>query len=333
MIQLSDQHAEAKYRTLFELSPIPTREEDFSQIKQYLDDKTESLDMTSALEFKEYLTNNQPVLDHTIELFQITNINDATKKFSKVLTSNELTRLVRDEIRLETYDLFIDILVNLYFLRKRFFKLELPTSLYKGRNIHMLLNWAVPDAYTDDLSTVIVTSVDLTELKKTQIDYELMEKRLQNSEAKLRLVLSSNSDFAKVKGQPKIQEVSLFMNDGRLIHTYINQNGRLVHNLSVDKNTLFVASLMIINNFVQEASRSPNPFYEMKSEGMTLAYETGKYISACVVTNSADSDLRIALQFLVTDVEIKYRDKLENWDGNLEKFQFENSLKLLQNFL
>lgn len=178
--------SENQYRTLFESIPVPTREEDFSKIKIYLDVRLQFRTLSSMGEFKDYIMSTPDLIATIIDLWQITDFNQAVREFYNISTIEELNSLIRNEMKTnhKFTEFFVDLLANMYYLGKTNLQQELTTSLLDPPR-HIIIRWSVPEEAQHNLSKVIVTIIDITELKQTQHEQFIMLTELQRINVEL----------------------------------------------------------------------------------------------------------------------------------------------------
>lgn len=80
------QQSEARYRSLFEESPISLWEEDFSAVKVYLD----GLRSQGITDFEAYFEQHPAELGRCAQMVRVIDVNQATLKLCKVSDKKEL---------------------------------------------------------------------------------------------------------------------------------------------------------------------------------------------------------------------------------------------------
>jgi|GEM_PF-7046402 len=169
------QQSEARYRSLFEESPISLWEEDFSAVKIYLD----GLRSQGITDFGAYFEQHPAELERCAQMVKVIDVNQATLKLCEVSDKKELSDLGRV---FSTNEL-------------KFFKAELMAIVrgevrFKGENITNIflapvkkfvnLSWSVAPGYEDSYAKVLVSMVDVTERKQAE---EESQRRLAQLEA------------------------------------------------------------------------------------------------------------------------------------------------------
>lgn len=133
---------------------------------------------------------------------------------------------------------------------------------------------------------------------------------------------------------PGIKQFSLFTNDGKLIHTAYVRNGKFeLLEQETSSSTLFAASLFIVNNFITETSGADHPFNEMKTKDMTLTFERGEVIGACLVSKDSTVDLKNEVQKIIVDIETEFHDSIANFSGDVNQIDILSYLSRLNDYI
>jgi len=164
---------------MFKLSPISTWEEDFSRIKQRLDD----LKNKGTRDFRRYFKDHPAEVISLARKVRIIDVNDATLRLYKARNKAELRRGLHMIFNKESYDVFREELIALA-EGKAQFSSEAVTKTLKGNKRNILLSLSVPAGCLGSLGHVFVSIVDITELKES-------EKALRESEEKYRTIVES----------------------------------------------------------------------------------------------------------------------------------------------
>ena len=171
---------EAHLQSLFEFSPISIWEEDFSDVKDFLDQlKREGVD-----DLKTFLNDNPDMVNKAAGLVKILNINQTSvilfETASKESIPTDLS-LYFDE---DSISVFKKELIA-FSEGKTHFESEIPVYIPSGKKKNFLLNMSVVPGYEETLSKVIVSFIDITERRED-------EKKLMESEEKYRFMFVNN---------------------------------------------------------------------------------------------------------------------------------------------
>jgi PAS domain S-box-containing protein/putative nucleotidyltransferase with HDIG domain len=157
--------SEARYRGLFEDSPISLWEEDFSSVKQQL----EALRRQGVTDFRAYLQSHTDVVAECARLVKITNVNHATLKLFAATSKAELVHNLDRVFGDESYDAFVDELVNIAEGRTEFQWAGINRTL-AGDRLDVSLGWSAVPGYESSLSRVIISLMDVTERKRAEAE-------------------------------------------------------------------------------------------------------------------------------------------------------------------
>jgi PAS domain S-box-containing protein/putative nucleotidyltransferase with HDIG domain len=171
---------EARYRTLFENSPIALWEEDFSEIKQYL----ENLKQQGIENLVDHFAEHPDELLKCSNLIRITDANRSALEIYQAKTKNDLIENVNQTISAGELAHLLPALTDIADGRLHG-GWEGTDETLTGRLIDIILTWSVVPGYEEDYSKVIVTTVDITDQKKA-------EEKLRESEARFSSIFHSS---------------------------------------------------------------------------------------------------------------------------------------------
>jgi PAS domain S-box-containing protein len=157
--------SEARYRGLFEDSPISLWEEDFSAVKQRL----EALGRKGVTDFRAYLQSHLDVVAECARLVKITNVNRATLKLFRATSKAELFHNLDRVFSPESYGAFVEELVNIAAGRTEF-QWEGTNRTLAGDRLDVSLGWSAVPGYEGSLSRVIISLMDITERKRAEVE-------------------------------------------------------------------------------------------------------------------------------------------------------------------
>ncbi len=166
--------SERKYRQLFEDSPISLWEEDFSAVKQRIDELKNRLDQ----DLRSYLVQHPDLVQELAGLVQIIDVNRATINLYKAKSKEEFFSKFNNIFLKESHEAFIDILLAIAESEKELF-FELPHLTLEGELLFVQVHWSVASDHESTYSRVSVSVADITEHKKAE---ESLQKRLAELE-------------------------------------------------------------------------------------------------------------------------------------------------------
>ncbi len=166
------QKSEARYRSLFEDSPISLWEEDFSAVKAEID----RLRREGAADFRRYFENHPEMVAHCVALVKVIDVNKATLELFQASDTTELLNNLDRVFTPESYHIFREELIAIA-EGKTAFASEGVNRTLAGEAIHISLNWSAMSGYEDTLSKVIVSLIDITERKRAEAAERESEER------------------------------------------------------------------------------------------------------------------------------------------------------------
>ena len=153
--------AEQRYRGLFEDSPISLWEEDFSEVKLYLD----ALKKRGVKDFHRYLQDHPAAIQECLSRIRIIDVNRATLKLYGAARKDELLKNLDRVMMEESNQWFIKEIEEIA-EEKTEFRWEGLNRTLAGKNILVDLHWAAAPGFEDTLSKVIISIEDITERKQ-----------------------------------------------------------------------------------------------------------------------------------------------------------------------
>ena len=155
--------SEEQYRSLFEDSPISLWVEDFSGVKQRLDELKK---MASRI-FQAYLREHPDFVSEFAKQVRILDVNSAALKIFHARHKSELLGNLADILPTLHREYFEHELIQIANGRLNFEWEEVDHTL-TGEEIHVNIRWSVAPGYEDSLAKVIVSTMDITERKQAQ---------------------------------------------------------------------------------------------------------------------------------------------------------------------
>ena len=167
--------SEARYRGLFEDSPISLWEQDFSAIKLRLD----TLKQQGIRDLRSYMATHPEFVIECLRLVKVTNVNTATLEVFHAQQKEEI---------LNKLDLFLGVEARIHFVNelvdiaegKTKFSWEGMNNTLDGGQIYISLSWSAVPGYENTLSRVIVSIVDITQRKQAEEALRQAEEKYRN---------------------------------------------------------------------------------------------------------------------------------------------------------
>ncbi len=150
-----------RYKTLFDNQPTIIWEADFSSVKMCIDQlRNEGVD-----DFREYFNNHPDEVRELAGLIKVKEVNSTTIEKMEAGSMDELLRNLSSvfdhEKSPETFKEMITTIAG----GKLHFECEVHARTLKGRRMDLYLRLVVPPNHKDDLKQVLLTFLDITELK------------------------------------------------------------------------------------------------------------------------------------------------------------------------
>jgi diguanylate cyclase (GGDEF)-like protein/PAS domain S-box-containing protein len=161
--------SEARYRSLFEDSPISLWEEDFSEVKLYLDELRDQ----GITNLHAYFERNPEELSKCGSLVRVTNVNEATLRLYDATSKDELLGGLNQILDDDSKVVFKDELVALS-EGAHHFEAEISQRTMQGRKILGYLRLSIAPGSEEEWDKVFVTVIDITARK-------LLEQRLRET--------------------------------------------------------------------------------------------------------------------------------------------------------
>lgn len=165
---------------LFEHSPVALWEQDFSAVKQFIDD----LRIPDVEEFRGLVEDEPQIVDECLARTRVITVNQATQ----TLLGAETAEQVRDGFRSLFTDEFRECFKReLIAIHENVGSLSCETKLgaFSGETRDVQLKWAVVPGHELDYARVLVSLADITELRQVQRLLERQKAELQRSNEEL----------------------------------------------------------------------------------------------------------------------------------------------------
>lgn len=157
--------SEARFKSLFEDSPIPLWEKDFSEVKKYLQELNFINNDPETI--STYFHKNPEVTVKCISLVQIIDVNDACLTLYQVETKEEIATRFPTLINTDYSKAFVKILIAITQGQKQVF-IDSVIQNSIGENIDVNLRWNIIRGYEKTLGRIIVSTEDITERKTSE---------------------------------------------------------------------------------------------------------------------------------------------------------------------
>jgi len=166
--------SEERYRVLFDDSPIPLHEEDFSKVEQYLD----NLRTSGIQDIRRYSDDHPEEIAKCIGLINIVDVNKAALELYQAENKQAIMNYLPSITSEDSYDIHKNVVIAIA-EGKTFFKDETFIRTLAGKRKDIILRWSVAPGYEKTMSRVLVSMIDITERKKGESELKETNARLQ----------------------------------------------------------------------------------------------------------------------------------------------------------
>ena len=154
--------SEQRTISIFDDIPISLWEEDFSEVKQYID----KLQASGVTDLRTHLTSHPDVVQQCAAAVKILAVNQATLKLFKAPDEVALLGNLAQIFGPESYDIFREEIISLH--EQQIFRSEIVNYTLENNPIYVSIQMAITSGYEDTWSRVLVSLVDITERKQAE---------------------------------------------------------------------------------------------------------------------------------------------------------------------
>jgi PAS domain S-box-containing protein len=234
--------SEEKYHILFEHSPMSIWEEDFSEIKKRFKELR-----SSVQNFREYFENNPEEVSYCAGLVKVIDINETSVKFLGAESKEEVTLNLPFYFTSESLQVFKEELIALA-EGKCSFESEIFLKIPKSSGKNLFLSLSVVPGFEDTLGKILVSFIDITELK-------MADKALKKSES----MLKEMGRMARVGGWEVDVETMETVWTEEVYHIHeVDITSKITVNKAIDFYT--PSSRSIIEQLVKRSIEKGEPF-------------------------------------------------------------------------
>jgi PAS domain S-box-containing protein len=244
--------SEERYHQLFEDSPISLWEEDFSEVKTYID----QLQREGIRDFRVYCEEHPEVVIECGGTVKVNEVNQATLQLYQAEHKQELLGDLTKYLGKDEKDVFKEELIALAEGETRF-ESEVTTKTLRGEAKHIKLYLSVAPGHEETLSKVLVSIIDLTERKQAEDENAQLLEAISQQHKHLRSLAA------------RLAEVE---------ETERNQLARELHDQVGQNLTALGLNLNIIRAQIPPAWPDVDTIYDRLADSLTLVEDTTERI-------------------------------------------------------
>jgi PAS domain S-box-containing protein len=157
--------SEAQYRSLFENSPVSLWEEDYSEVKSYIDNLLES----GVTDLKAYFDTHPEVVTHCASLVKILRVNQATLDLYKVESEEDIPASLDQYFTKESHESFKEELIALAGGSTTFAHDNIGQPIANGgEQLHLTIALSIAPGFEDTWARVFVSVLDISAQKQAE---------------------------------------------------------------------------------------------------------------------------------------------------------------------
>jgi PAS domain S-box-containing protein len=155
--------SEERYRALFEDTPVAIWEEDFSGIKKYLD----SLKQQGVTDFRAYFASHPDAVFEHAGMVRVLDVNNTAVQMFRAESKEQLIRFTNEGLSKGELEHIHEVFISIAEGETRN-SWEGVEATLTGEPIEISLSWSVAPGHEHDFSRAIVTTIDITERRRTE---------------------------------------------------------------------------------------------------------------------------------------------------------------------
>ena len=193
-----------RYRALFEYSPTSLWEEDFSEVKIYID----GLRDKGIQDFKEYFNDHPEELKNCTDMIKILDVNESTLKLYEADSKEAMTQNLDKILTNKSHDILKEQVLTI--AEGKAFEIQCINRTLTGKEITVLMKASIPPGYEKNWAKVLISVHDLSERMRAVFLKDMFGRYLSEEVTN---TLLENPDLVNLGGEKR--SVTIMMSDLR----------------------------------------------------------------------------------------------------------------------
>jgi len=193
-----------RYRALFEYSPTSLWEEDFSEVKIYID----GLRDKGIQDFRVYFNDHSEELKHCTDMIKILDVNESTLKLYEADTKEVMTQNLDKILTNKSHDILKEQVLTI--AEGKAFEIQCVNRTLTGKEITVLMKASIPPGYETTWAKVLISVHDLSERMRAVFLKDMFGRYLSEEVTN---TLLENPDLVNLGGEKR--SVTIMMSDLR----------------------------------------------------------------------------------------------------------------------
>ena len=193
-----------RYRALFEYSPTSLWEEDFSEVKLYID----GLRDKGIQDFRVYFNDHSEELKHCTDMIKILDVNESTLKLYEADTKEVMTQNLDKILTNKSHDILKEQVLTI--AEGKAFEIQCVNRTLTGKEITVLMKASIPPGYETTWAKVLISVHDLSERMRAVFLKDMFGRYLSEEVTN---TLLENPDLVNLGGEKR--SVTIMMSDLR----------------------------------------------------------------------------------------------------------------------
>jgi len=166
--------SETRYRSLFENSPVSLWEEDFSAVKDII----EELRQSGVNDFRAFFESHLDILNDCVKNIKVLEVNKATLTLMRAAQKEQLIGNLTQVVRADGVKDFVNEFVNIAAGLTEFTREGINYKL-DGERMVVSLHWSAAPGFEDTLGKVLISMVDNTERNRAEEEIRKLKATLE----------------------------------------------------------------------------------------------------------------------------------------------------------